>query len=116
MRKILYYFFGTAFGGIVGLVSYSFILFIIQGIYPYDCGGGAEVMQYLPGACIHYYFGFGSVIICLPISLAMSLIGCGLVDTLYKGNSKYLIIVGGILAGLIIPYAYAFLVILTLFT
>lgn len=111
MRKTLYYFIGTILGGIIGVVTYSLILFIIQGIYPYDCGD--EGMQYLRGACIHYFIGFGSVIICLPISLTMSLLGCGVVDILYKGNNKYLIIVGGILGGLVCVYAYAFLVILS---
>lgn len=116
MRKVWQYVIGTIVGGIIGVIAYYILLFDLQEAYPSNCSMGNEMMQLLPGAgCIHYYFGFLSVIICLPVSLVISLIGCRLVDTLYKSDSKYMIAVGGIIAGLFIPFVYMFLGLLASF-
>ena len=111
MRKVWQYVIGTIVGGIIGVVSYSLILYFVQS-YPYHCGPefAGEGTQYLPGICNHWVLVLGSVLVCIPISLVVSLIGCRLVDTRYKGYPKYEIIVGGILGGLVIPFIYIFLV------
>lgn len=118
MGKVWQYVIGTIVGGIIGTVSYSLVLFFVQS-YPYNCGWevwGGEGMQYLPGICNQYLLVLGSALVCIPISLVISFIGCRFVDTRYEGYDEYQIIVGGILAGLVIPCIYILLVLVAFLT